>query len=274
MMSTTSTRTTRTRTRTRTTRLVRVPLIVIFTMHLITQQVQIKAFAPNINIWGKRTRSSRYDFFVRSVATSPNVINANKQPSATVHKSAISPPQKSNIQGKEFPFNMIVDQKDLKEAAVIAASNPQAAGILIGGRHGTGKSVMARAIHQLLPKTIERVKGSLYNVDPSGQYGIDTFLLQDLIRNGSDINDLEMENFQTPFVHIPLNIMEDSLCGTVDIEQSMISGETVFSPGLLAKAHRGILYIDDIHLLDDNILSILFDVVSDGWVMIEREGMR
>lgn len=168
---------------------------------------------------------------------------------------------------------MIVDQKDLKEAAVIAASNPQAAGILIGGRHGTGKSVMARAIHQLLPKTIERVKGSLYNVDPSGQYGIDTFLLQDLIRNGSDINDLETEDFQTPFVHIPLNIMEDSLCGTVDIEQSMISGETVFSPGLLAKAHRGILYIDDIHLLDDNILSILFDVVSDGWVMIEREGM-
>ena len=99
-------------------------------------------------------------------------------------------------------------------------------------------------------------------------------LLQDLIRNGSDINDLETEDFQTPFVHIPLNIMEDSLCGTVDIEQSMISGETVFSPGLLAKAHRGILYIDDIHLLDDNILSILFDVVSDGWVMIEREGMR
>lgn len=85
---------------------------------------------------------------------------------------------------------------------------------------------------------------------------------------------LETENVATPFVQIPLNVMEDSLVGTVDIEESMSKGTTIFSPGLLAKAHRGVLLIDDINLLDDDMLSILFDVISNGWVTVEREGVR
>lgn len=178
------------------------------------------------------------------------------------------------IAERQFPFSMIVGQDELKEAAIIAASNPLVSGILIGGRHGTGKSVMARAIHQLLPKQIKRVKGSSYNIDPSGVGGLDSLLLQDLTREGIHLSDLKTEYIQTPFVQVPLNVMEDSLCGSVDIEKSMASGETVFAPGLLAKAHRGILYIDDIHLLDADILSMLFDVLSDGWVTVEREGIR
>lgn len=174
---------------------------------------------------------------------------------------------------RKFPFSMIVGQDELKEAAIIAASNPLVSGILIGGRHGTGKSVMARAIHQLLPKEIIRVKGSSYNIDPSGVGGLDSLLLHDLTKKGMTLNDLDTEYVQTPFVQVPLNVMEDSLCGSVDIEKSMELGETVFAPGLLAKAHRGILYIDDIHLLDADILSMLFDVLSDGWVTVEREGI-
>jgi Mg-chelatase subunit ChlI len=178
------------------------------------------------------------------------------------------------IAERKFPFSMIVGQDELKEAAIIAASNPLVSGILIGGRHGTGKSVMARAIHQLLPKEIKRVKGSSYNIDPSGIGGLDSLLLQDLTKKGMALSDLDTEYVQTPFVQVPLNVMEDSLCGSVDIEKSMKLGETVFAPGLLAKAHRGILYIDDIHLLDADILSMLFDVLSDGWVTVEREGIR
>lgn len=178
------------------------------------------------------------------------------------------------IQDKNFPFHMIVGNHYLKQAAVIAASNPNVRGILIGGRHGTGKSIMARAIHQLLPDTIDRVKGSSYNIEPTGKYGIDSILLNDMMTKNVNLNDLETERIMTPYVQVPLNVMEDSLVGTIDIESSMEKGEPVFAPGLLAKAHRGILYIDDIYLLDGNILNILFDVISDGWVMVEREGLR
>ncbi len=76
----------------------------------------------------------------------------------------------------------------------------------------------------------------------------------------------------TPIAFVYLR--EDSLVGTIDIEESIKTGETIFSPGLLAKAHRGVLLIDDVNLLDDDIMNILFDVISDGWVVVEREGVR
>ncbi len=237
----------------------------------IQKATSINAFVPI------QQRVVSFDRFLlqRKVAIDSNSVDTKpKEEKKNMIQGTIAPDQTLCVESKEFPFSMLVNQKELKEAAMIAASNPQVAGILIGGRHGTGKSVMARAIRQLMPKRIERIKGSIYNIHPEGQYGIDSFLLYDLIRRGSDIEELETEEIATPFVNIPLNIMEDSLCGTVDIERSMVSGQTIFSAGLLAKAHRGILYIDDIHLLDDNILTILFDVISNGWVRVEREGLR
>eukprot|EP00557_Chaetoceros_sp_GSL56_P009499 CAMPEP_0176492392 /NCGR_PEP_ID=MMETSP0200_2-20121128/8968_1 /TAXON_ID=947934 /ORGANISM="Chaetoceros sp., Strain GSL56" /LENGTH=859 /DNA_ID=CAMNT_0017889939 /DNA_START=2707 /DNA_END=5286 /DNA_ORIENTATION=+ len=203
-----------------------------------------------------------------SDAMPPSVTASIATSTATATTTAIT-----TATERKFPFSMIVGQEELKEAAIIAASNPLVSGMLIGGRHGTGKSVMARAIHQLLPKEIQRIKGSSYNVSPNGDGGVDSILFQDLTNKGMNLNQLETESIQTPFVQVPLNVMEDSLCGSVDIEKSMASGETVFAPGLLAKAHRGILYIDDIHLLDADILSILFDVLSNGWVTVEREGI-
>lgn len=173
-----------------------------------------------------------------------------------------------------FPFHMIVGNQELKKAAVIAAANPNVCGLLIGGRHGTCKSVAARAIYNLLPNSIERIQSSQYNIDPLGEDGIDSLLLEKIKSKKEKLESMKTEEINLPFVQVPLNVMEDSLCGSIDIEKSIESGETVFSPGLLAKAHRGVLYIDDIHLLDESILNILFDVISDGWVKVEREGIR
>lgn len=177
------------------------------------------------------------------------------------------------LQPRTLPFSMIVGQERIKEALTLLASNPRIGGVLISGGHGTGKSVLAKALHKLLPKKIKRVKGSLYNIDPTGKYGLDTFLLNELLENRKELGDLDVEDVNTPFCTIPLNVMEDSLVGTIDIEKSVEVGHNVFLPGLLAKAHRGILYIDDINLLDENIVDILFDVISEGYVKVEREGL-
>jgi len=213
---------------------------------------------------------TRYEDIGNQEAVNTNALICGPPNSFTAAKEAEVVSQISDQAERKFPFNLIVGHDDLKEAAMIAAANPNVSGILIGGRHGTGKSVMARAIHQLLPKTIDRVKGSLYNIDPSGKGGLDSLLLQEMTKNGVNLSDLEVESVSTPFINVPLNVMEDSLCGTVDIERSIVTGSPVFASGLLAKAHRGVLYIDDIHLLDDDILSILFDVLSDGYVKVHR----
>lgn len=138
---------------------------------------------------------------------------------------------------------------------------------------GKGKSVLAKAIQNVLPQTIKCINGSHYNIDPEGKFGLDSFLQDHLEKTSRSLSDLETIDIATPFVQIPLNVMEDSLVGTIDLEKSVLVGQSIFLPGLLAKAHRGILYIDDINLLDDNIIDILFDVISEGVVKVEREGL-
>lgn len=179
----------------------------------------------------------------------------------------------TNTQPRNLPFNMIVGQDRIKTALILLASNPRVGGVLISGGHGTGKTIMAKALHKILPKTIIRVKGSQYNTDITGKYGLDSILWNELIDEGKELTDFDHEEITTPFITIPLNVMEDSLIGTIDLEESIEIGRPVFLPGLLAKAHRGLLYIDDINLLDENIVDILFDVISDGFVKVEREGI-
>lgn len=111
-------------------------------------------------------------------------------------------------------------------------------GVCIAGGRGTGKSVMAKALHRLLPG-IEVVKGSAYNIDPTKPQEVDEFLNQQLEREGKSLSDLETEVIECPFVQVPLNVLDDRLLGSVDVEQSVRQGKTVFEPGLLAKAHRG-----------------------------------
>ncbi|KAJ8601341.1 hypothetical protein CTAYLR_009758 [Chrysophaeum taylorii] len=159
-----------------------------------------------------------------------------------------------NSQGV-LPLSKVVGQESIKKALLLAAVNRDMGGVLISGGRGTAKSVMARGLHALLPP-IERVVGSYYNLDAADVEGT-----------------VETEVVPAPFVQIPLNVMDDMLVGSIDVERSVETGESLFQPGLLARAHRGILYVDDLNLLDSEATNILLQVLSDGRVLVEREGI-
>jgi hypothetical protein len=147
---------------------------------------------------------------------------------------------KSSQEPRPFPFSLIIDQQEIKHALLLSAVSPNTIGVLISGGRGTAKSVLARSMERIVPQYIRRIKGSEYNIDPEGKYGVDSFLLQQLKENNTEsLNALPTEMVPAPFVQIPLGCMEDSLIGTVDLEQSLETGVAKFSPGLLAKSHRG-----------------------------------
>ena len=167
-----------------------------------------------------------------------------------------------------FPFIAIVGQEEMKLALQLNIIDPKIGGVMIMGDRGTGKSTTIRAITDLLPE-IEVVKD-----DPFNSHKTDLELMGNEVKiNVQNGDTVETEYIKIPMVNLPLGATEDRVCGTIDIEKALTDGIKAFEPGLLAKANRGLLYVDEVNLLDDHLVDILLDSAASGWNTVEREGI-
>ena len=154
-----------------------------------------------------------------------------------------------------FPFAAIIGQEEMKLALQLNVIDPKIGGVMIMGDRGTGKSTTIRALADLLPD-IAVIKNDPFNTDPKGLE-----------------KKYETENIKIPMVELPLGATEDRVCGTINLKEILSGGNSTFEPGLLARANRGILYVDEINLLDDHLVDVLLDSAASGWNTVEREGI-
>jgi magnesium chelatase subunit I len=156
---------------------------------------------------------------------------------------------------KNFPFAAIIGQDEMKLALQLNVIDPKIGGVMIMGDRGTGKSTTIRALADLLPD-ITIIKNDPFNTDP---FAFD--------------QEYETENIKIPMVELPLGATEDRVCGTINLKEVLSGGKNTFEPGLLARANRGLLYVDEINLLDDHLVDVLLDSAASGWNTVEREGI-
>ena len=166
--------------------------------------------------------------------------------------------------GKAFPFTAIVGQQEMKLALILNVVDPLIGGVLIMGHRGTGKSTAVRALADLLPR-IAVVEGCVYNCDPDD--------VRNLCTDCAARKPLTSKLAAVSVVELPLGATEDRVCGTIDIERALSEGRKTFDPGLLARANRGFLYIDEVNLLENHLVDLLLDVAATGRNKVEREGV-
>ncbi|MEO7709358.1 MAG: magnesium chelatase ATPase subunit I [Caldimonas sp.] len=165
-----------------------------------------------------------------------------------------------------FPFSAIVGHDEMKLAILIAAIDPRIGGVLVFGDRGTGKSTAVRALAALLPP-MRAVVGCRYRCDPALPVGCEECEARKL--KGA----LKSHTVPVPVVDLPLGATEDRVVGALDLERALAQGVKAFEPGLLARANRGFLYIDEVNLLEDHLVDLLIDVAASGENVVEREGL-
>jgi magnesium chelatase subunit I len=166
-----------------------------------------------------------------------------------------------------YPFSAILGQDEMKRALLIAAVDPTVGGVLVFGDRGTGKSTAVRGLANLLPP-MRVVSQCRYHCDP-GANGSGCDECQQRGLSGA----LPSESAAVPVVDLPLGATEDRIVGALDLERALTQGVKAFEPGLLARAHRGFLYIDEVNLLEDHLVDLLLDVAASGYNVVEREGL-
>lgn len=167
-----------------------------------------------------------------------------------------------------YPFTAIVGQENMRRALILNAINPAIGGVLLRGEKGTAKSTAARALAALLPE-MEVIADSPFNDNPRTPSQWSDYVREKYGANGK----VQVDIRRTPFINLPVSATEDRVVGTLDIEKALKKGEKHFEPGILAAANRGILYVDEVNLLDDHIVDLLLDSAAMGINIVEREGI-
>ncbi|KAF4393068.1 hypothetical protein F8388_012577 [Cannabis sativa] len=173
-----------------------------------------------------------------------------------------------NSQRPVYPFAAIVGQDEMKLCLLLNVIDPKIGGVMIMGDRGTGKSTTVRSLVDLLPE-IKVVSGDPYNSDPEDPESMGVEVRESVLKG----DQLSVVLTKINMVDLPLGATEDRVCGTIDIEKALTEGVKAFEPGLLAKANRGILYVDEVNLLDDHLVDVLLDSAASGWNTVEREGI-
>jgi magnesium chelatase subunit I len=174
------------------------------------------------------------------------------------------------VERLSFPFTAIVGQEEMKLALLLNVIDPKVGGVLALGDRGTGKSTVVRALTDLLPE-IDVVTNDPFNSNPYNEDEMSEEVREIFQKDG--VSGLSISKSKISMVDLPLGATEDRVCGTIDIEKALTKGVKAFEPGLLAKANRGILYVDEVNLLDDHLVDVLLDSAASGWNTVEREGV-
>mmetsp|Transcript_64500 Transcript_64500/g.154026 ORF Transcript_64500/g.154026 Transcript_64500/m.154026 type:complete len:444 (-) Transcript_64500:98-1429(-) len=189
---------------------------------------------------------------------------------ATLEKvdTPVAQEQEKEDERPVFPFSAIVGQAEMKLSLILNVIDPKIGGVMILGDRGTGKTTTIRALVDLLP-LIDCVADDPYNSSPT-----ELDAMSDDVRKRRDAGEeLSVVQRKVPMVDLPLGATEDRVCGTIDIEKALTQGKKAFEAGLLARANRGILYVDEVNLLDDHLVDVLLDSAAGGWNTVEREGI-